>query len=519
MNKEIKIILALLIAVPVIAAAQVIFPNRGGTGVSDAPGQDQILIGNGSAYDLLTLTAGDNISIATTSGALTLTASIPGGGLSSADIDTYTELDTLVADVTLAHTGLFDTEAELESLLGDVSNVFTNTDGSLADDDLSNNDTDDLLEGASNLYFSNARVSSYLTGGTGITESGGTLSFDCSEVEGVGINCVGEAITLDTITLSGDLSGTGTAAIVASIAAGAVADAELDYTAVTLADFTNDAGYLTTVDISNDTNLAGDSEIVLTGDTLSIASTIARDTELHSAVTLAGQDYLGIAGQVITAGAINADDLGTGSFGDWSCNGTTCSLDTGTVGDNELDYTSLTLNDLTFDVGSVSKTEFGYLNGVTSAIQTQLNTKLETVDISNDTNLAAGRSLTLTGDSVAADAELYTESFSIILSAATTTDSGKAQHIPNTAITITEVECSTDTGTVTIQLDERTATTPNTGGTDVMTSALVCDDNQQTTSSFTNAGIAAGAVINLDIDAISAGTPATRIHVHYTIDD
>lgn len=188
----------------------------------------------------------------------------------------------------------------------------------------------------------------------------------------------------------------------------------------------------TAIDISDYTNLAGDSEIVLTNDTLSIAASIARDSELHdpvsatdsseidftvtgqditasleagsidetkldtsvnasldladsaaqpgdlhSAVTLAGEDYLSLSTQLITANAINADNLSASDFGDFTCNGTTCSLDTGSVSDNEIDYTTVTLNDLTFDVGSVSKTEFGYLNGVTSAIQTQLNSKIE----------------------------------------------------------------------------------------------------------------------------------------------
>ena len=67
-------------------------------------------------------------------------------------------------------------------------------------------------------------------------------------------------------------------------------------------------------------------------------------------------------------------------FGDWSCDGFGCELDANTVSDNEINYTNVTLNDFTFDVGSVSKTEFGYLNGVTSAIQTQLNSKLENGD-------------------------------------------------------------------------------------------------------------------------------------------
>lgn len=64
--------------------------------------------------------------------------------------------------------------------------------------------------------------------------------------------------------------------------------------------------YLTTVDVSDDTNLTGDTEIVLTDDTLSIASTIARDSELHSAITLAGSlDYLTLSGQQLTRNAID----------------------------------------------------------------------------------------------------------------------------------------------------------------------------------------------------------------------
>jgi len=46
-----------------------------------------------------------------------------------------------------------------------------------------------------------------------------------------------------------------------------------------------------------------------------------------------------------------------------------------TIDDDSIDFTDVTLTDLTFDVGSVDTTEFGYLDGVTSAIQTQLNAK------------------------------------------------------------------------------------------------------------------------------------------------
>lgn len=47
-----------------------------------------------------------------------------------------------------------------------------------------------------------------------------------------------------------------------------------------------------------------------------------------------------------------------------------------TIDDDSIDFADVTLADITFDVGSVDTTEFGYLNGVTSAIQTQIDTKV-----------------------------------------------------------------------------------------------------------------------------------------------
>jgi hypothetical protein len=42
-----------------------------------------------------------------------------GGDLSAADIDTYSELNTIVADQTLTHNGLIDTSAEIAAIVGD----------------------------------------------------------------------------------------------------------------------------------------------------------------------------------------------------------------------------------------------------------------------------------------------------------------------------------------------------------------------------------------------------------------
>lgn len=73
--------------------------------------------------------------------------------------------------------------------------------------DISNHDTDDLAEGITNLYFTNARVDTeidaYVTGGTGVTVSGGQISIGQS----VGTT---DSVTFNTVNadLTGDVTGT-----------------------------------------------------------------------------------------------------------------------------------------------------------------------------------------------------------------------------------------------------------------------------------------------------------------------
>lgn len=57
-------------------------------------------------------------------------------------------------------------------------------------------------------------------------------------------------------------------------------------------------------------------------------------------VTLAGEDFLSIGSQVITANAINPDNLASADFGEFTCNGTDCAIDSGVIdSDNILDGT------------------------------------------------------------------------------------------------------------------------------------------------------------------------------------
>ncbi len=221
------------------------------------------------------------------------------------------------------------------------------------------------------------------------------------------------------------------------------------------------AGYLTNItgesledltDVATMTKSTGDL-LSWNGSSWTNVATSSLGFNDHDSVTLAGENYLSLATQQITANAINPDNLASADFGDFTCNGTTCSFDTDSVSDNEIDYTTVTLNDLTFDVGNVSKTEFGYLDGVTSAIQTQLDSKLSTttaastyltinnnlsdlasttvartnlglgtvallnsIDISDNTNL----SVSATGLSLSGDAVALTAGYTIPLSASTT---------------------------------------------------------------------------------------------------
>lgn len=164
-----------------------------------------------------------------------------------------------------------------------------------------------------------------------------------------------------------------------------------------------------------------------------------------------------------------------------------------------LDYTNGQAADGTHK-GFLTSTDWGTFNGKQDVV-------------------TAGRSLTFTGATIDADAELYTDSKNIYIDKPTTSDSNKVQLKFPTAVTITRVSCSTDIGTATIQFDERAEATPNTAGTNVMTSSLVCDSDSQATTSFSNATIAAEVPMNLQITATASSPTMLRIHEEHTKDD
>jgi hypothetical protein len=137
-----------------------------------------------------------------------------------------------------------------------------------------------------------------------------------------------------------------------------------------------------------------------------------------------------------------------------------------------------------------------------------------------------GRSLTVETSLLSADAELYTDSIGFNLENPTTGDNGKFMTYFPLASTITKIYCSVDSGTVTINGNERALATPDTTGTDVLSAGLVCDTDTQTScasgcdvNTITNAGIDVTDPLALEIDATSGNPTILRVTVVFTRDD
>lgn len=172
-----------------------------------------------------------------------------------------------------------------------------------------------------------------------------------------------------------------------------------------------------------------------------------------------------------------------------------------------------------------SVTVTGWVMGASTANTAAANdddTSLATTAyVQTELNAAGGTHITCAAGSCDADVELKTQIKSLVVSSSgyvTATTTIAQMEFP-LAVTITRISCSTDAGTATIQADERAEATPNTGGTDVMTAQLVCDNDTQATTAFDNASIASRVPLNFDIDSVASNPRRVRIHVEYTIND
>lgn len=87
------------------------------------------------------------------------------------------------------------------------------------------------------------------------------------------------------------------------------------------------------------------------------------------------------------------------------------------------------------------------------------------------------------------------------------------------AVTLTRVYCAVLGGTsVTINVTKTAEATPFSGGTDALTSNLVCDTDGANSTAFTSAGVAANTPLMLKITAVSGSVTNLILGVHATRD-
>ena len=135
--------------------------------------------------------------------------------------------------------------------------------------------------------------------------------------------------------------------------------------------------------------------------------------------------------------------------------------------------------------------------GAVDATSLTLDTDL---DISADTNLTAGRSLTMSADSVVADVELYTDNKCLYFEDPVAADDFKSIWRAPQAVTITEVWAESDQ-TVNFDLQEDDGSPADILGTDLSPAA-----GEASTTTISDAAIASESEIDLVITSVS-GTP------------
>jgi hypothetical protein len=138
-------------------------------------------------------------------------------------------------------------------------------------------------------------------------------------------------------------------------------------------------------------------------------------------------------------------------------------------------------------------------------------------DIGDDTNLAAGRSLTLSGDSVEADTELFTKTKCINIDPdATTTD--WIFFRAEAAITVTGIDCLVDAATSVVatvqECDGNGANCSN------IEAAITCAATNTTeATSIDNASVDAGDWVRVTRGTKTGSPTQVNVCVTYTVDD
>lgn len=138
-----------------------------------------------------------------------------------------------------------------------------------------------------------------------------------------------------------------------------------------------------------------------------------------------------------------------------------------------------------------------------------------TIDISSNTNLAAGRSLTLSGDSVEADTELYTDWKGFTIETPTDADNFFICEVPIaiTVIRVTGIVESATSAVLTLQNCDAA------GDNCVTVESVTADVDGTISTSIDSPNIAAGHILRVDVGTVTGTVGQAHLTFTYTKND
>jgi len=325
--------------------------------VSSALTSGQMLVGNGSGVATGVTISGD--ATISNTGAL----SLANNSVDSAEIAANAVDTAELADSAVTSAKILDGTVSLADLNSDSVNSARIVDGSITADDLG---VDSV--GASEIAANTVTAAEIATGAVTSDEIlDGTIA--------------AADIATDTIT-AGQIAagGVGTSEVLD----GSLTGADLNLTDITLNDFTNDAGFLTTVDISDDTNLAVGDGVVLTDDTLTATLGTAIDTSEITDGTITTAD-INLAGFEVDSAQIAADAITASELADNA-------VDTDAIADNAVDGSKLGIGTTAGDTLFYDGTDWVRLGIGTSGQVLQTNTGATAPEWANSVSSFSGQS-------------------------------------------------------------------------------------------------------------------------------
>lgn len=209
----------------------------------------------------------------------------------------------------------------------------------------------------------------------------------------------------------------------------------------------------------------------------------------------------GMSAATFTAsGLITAGSISSGLI-----SGTTVTVTYGIIGG------SVTVNDLTASRPVLSDANKKLVSGQIDL--TSANHVTGALDISANTNLSGGRSLTMNGDATDADSELYTETKTVWFESPTASDDFKTIWVATKAVTITDIHCESDqTVNFDLQIDDGSPTGVN--GSDIACTTFATDSVLAGDTTM-----AAGDRLDLAVTSVSGSPTWVSISWTFTKDD